>query len=338
MGDDIHGLIAAIYDTVPNPARWHEVLGRVAGMVGSQRVVLVEMRAGDRGRAMPIASSFVPPAAGRQPGSSDQILFARDGFAGGPAARALSDDRHGVPIRFLRRRGAVSAADRDALAILLPHIAKALELAQPLSCTACLAHDLTASLDWLRIGVCIIRPDRRIVAQNAEFRRQAAESGIILVSPDGRFDMNRPCDRAWFRRHIGLPATCADRDAPACCPADDTASLSIHLAPLTSVDGFGRTRCDGHAIFCLDVARLADIDLGVVSHRLALTGSESELVALLAEGLTNRQIAVRRQRSVETVNSQVKSLLNKAECANRTQLIRRVTTIGRTILVAHPDG
>ena len=54
----------------------------------------------------------------------------------------------------------------------------------------------------------------------------------------------------------------------------------------------------------------------------------TSLHGLLAEGLTNRQISDRRNRSVETINSQVKSLLAKADCANRTQLIRRATTIG----------
>ena len=44
--------------------------------------------------------------------------------------------------------------------------------------------------------------------------------------------------------------------------------------------------------------------------------------------LTNREIAGHRDRSVETINTQVKSLLAKADCANRTQLIRRATTIG----------
>ena len=81
-------------------------------------------------------------------------------------------------------------------------------------------------------------------------------------------------------------------------------------------------------VYSLDTTTNLDLDVETVGKVLNLTSSETVLVELMADGLTNRQIADIRDRSVDTVNTQVKSLLAKANCANRTQLIRRASHIG----------
>jgi DNA-binding NarL/FixJ family response regulator len=43
---------------------------------------------------------------------------------------------------------------------------------------------------------------------------------------------------------------------------------------------------------------------------------------MVAEGLTNAQIAERRNRSIATINTQVKSILSKTQCLTRTQFVR----------------
>lgn len=324
MDSDIQRLITDIYDTVPNPARWSSVLDQLARLVGSPTLVLID--AGGN------AVSFRSGPDQTSPAPGDQIVVAwrqaaRDDGAG-------SGDR--PAIRFRRTGGRLDAGTQAQLDLILPHIGRALWLAQMLSRAADMARDLATTLDWLRIGVCVIRADRVIVAQNAAFRRQAATSRPIIVTPDGRLDFGRPQDRLWLR------ACLAQRSDPVgrmtCCPFDDTVPMSIHLAPLIQPGTADHAQADRYAVYCQDVAEQAQIDLSAVSRRLSLTGSESELIGLLADGLTNRQIAARRRRSVETVNSQVKSLLTKAQCGNRTQLIRRVTMLGGTILSDHPDG
>lgn len=246
--------------------------------------------------------------------------------------------RHRFSIQFSRRHGPLGPTDRRALALVLPHMAKALDLAGPLMRLQELASTLSASLDRLRVGVCLIRRDRAIIVQNSEFRRQVAECGIFHVRRDGRLDMRERGDREWFLaltsdpdRHgrFGARARKEAMNGLRPCAACD---LSVEIAPLTSLDAFGETRLDGYAVYSLDTRRPLEIDVAAVSRAFALTGSESELLGLIADGLTNREIANRRQRSIETVNSQVKSLLAKSDCANRTQLIRRAATVGNRIV------
>ena len=56
-----------------------------------------------------------------------------------------------------------------------------------------------------------------------------------------------------------------------------------------------------------------------------LTGREREVGALLAEALSNRQIAARLVLSERTVESHVRSILAKTQCANRTEFVARRT-------------
>jgi len=66
-----------------------------------------------------------------------------------------------------------------------------------------------------------------------------------------------------------------------------------------------------------------DVDLHLLSRVYSdLTATELSVVELICQGLTNSEIAQQRERSVETVNSQVKAILDKSRATNRTQLVR----------------
>jgi len=54
-----------------------------------------------------------------------------------------------------------------------------------------------------------------------------------------------------------------------------------------------------------------------------LTSREREVATLLAEALSNRQIAARLVLSERTVESHVRSILAKTQCANRTEFVAR---------------
>ena len=70
---------------------------------------------------------------------------------------------------------------------------------------------------------------------------------------------------------------------------------------------------------------------GVLRHRLAgpvnaarLSAREQEVLDLVAEGLTNAEIAARLGTAAATVKNQISSILAKMDAANRTELAARV--------------
>ena len=58
-----------------------------------------------------------------------------------------------------------------------------------------------------------------------------------------------------------------------------------------------------------------------------LTGREREVAVLLTEALSNRQIAARLVLSERTVESHVRSILAKTQCANRTEFVTRWNSV-----------
>lgn len=241
-------------------------------------------------------------------------------------------------VQFSKRHGPLNEKDRKILNILLPHMSKACELARPVTQLRRVSSNLAAALDKFRIGVCVIRSTREIVAQNLEFERQMSDTGIFYRTASGQIAMQRQENQQWLLHlmsdigHHGQFGARPRKEAMGAIRKGSGTVLSVELAPLTSADAFGETRLDGFVIYSLDTSKPIDLDIDVVAQTLLLTKSEASLVELLSQGLTNREIAEQRDRSVETVNSQVKSLLVKTGCANRTQIIRRATNIGADFL------
>lgn len=56
-----------------------------------------------------------------------------------------------------------------------------------------------------------------------------------------------------------------------------------------------------------------------------LTPSEREVVALVAEGLRSQEIAVRRRRSVRTIENQLAAIFHKLKVSSRAELTARLS-------------
>ncbi len=83
-----------------------------------------------------------------------------------------------------------------------------------------------------------------------------------------------------------------------------------------------RTVYAGESYFCKEVSR----DLSHNSEKLYLTSRETELLKLIVEGYTNREIADKLFLGVETINSYRKNLLLKLGVKNTASLVRFAIT------------
>ncbi len=242
--------------------------------------------------------------------------------------------RHGrFALQFSRSDGALSGNHRERAAQLLPHVAKALSISRPAVQLQQRFNNIIGSLDLLQIGVCVLSKTGTIVFTNTEFQRQVEAYPIFRVTPDRKLELTSSqwrqelsamrSDMAYHGRWGARPrkeAIITEHDVNA-------RALCIEVCPLSSIDDLNENQLEGHIIYSLDSALAVRIDAGMVARAFHLTQAEQEVLKHLSEGLTNAEISDRRDKSIETVNSQVKSILSKTNSANRTQLLRLVTSI-----------
>ncbi|MEM7524530.1 MAG: helix-turn-helix transcriptional regulator [Pseudomonadota bacterium] len=233
--------------------------------------------------------------------------------------------------------GPMRAEEAARLAAALPHIAKALSLGRPAIALAAENRRLIAAMDRLGVGVCILDNRRRVALANAEFDRQKDARGAFQVARDGRLSLTDAADNARLDRLIddlGAHGRCGARprkEAVITGGARNIAgrgALCIEVAPLERADDLGSTRLDGAILYIVDAARPLTLDIAPLRAAFALTAAEAAIAELLCEGLTNAEMAERRGRSTATINMQVRTLLAKTDCANRTQFARLALNFG----------
>ena len=217
---------------------------------------------------------------------------------------------------------------REEVKLLMPHAAKALSLGRPAMDLALVQQGLLAAMDRLNVGVCVMDRHGRIVATNEEFQRQTDAHAVLSMDASGRLKLGAAHAARLFAtmledvtQHGHYGARPRKEAIPLGEDLQDGA-LCIELAPLSQLPEMGTTPLGGAILYSLDTTRPLRVDLDGVSRIFGLTAAELELSELVSEGLTNAQIAERRGRALDTIRTQVKSVLAKTGCTNRTQLVR----------------
>ncbi len=238
----------------------------------------------------------------------------------------ITQDR--FSFQYTGTQGPMVGWREERCALIVPHIAKAMNVGRPTRQLAQHYSMVLDSLNRLTVGVCIIDARRNVIVTNMEFDRQADEHDAFRIAADGRLDfgssklMKSANDMfssvAFHGRYGARPR----KEALEAGSSDEANDLCIEIIPLSDTRRYDRRMGSGSIIFSLDTSRHTGIDVEKVGDLYQLTGSERDVLKYMAEGLTNPQIAEACNKSRETVNSQVKSILSKTMAANRTQLIR----------------
>jgi DNA-binding NarL/FixJ family response regulator len=179
----------------------------------------------------------------------------------------------------------------------------------------------------------------RIVATNREFDRQADQHRAFRVDPTGHLSMPRATDQKRFFELVN-DALCHGRhgarprkEALALKSSGGIEVLCVEVVPLSHVEEIGSKNFDGAIVYSHDTSQPIQCDTAVVRLAFGFTETEGALIDAICNGLTNKEIADRRGRSQLTVSTQVKSILAKSQCANRTQLVRMMMQFGGNFLV-----
>jgi DNA-binding CsgD family transcriptional regulator len=229
----------------------------------------------------------------------------------------------------------LEAAALDWLNRLRPHLIEAIAIYRHLSAVHQALHAGQLILDAMHQPVLLVDAARRLRYANAA-GRAVLDARTALQEFEGRLLCMDAGDDAQLLKALDDLAVAAPRlDAPqrllvrlrgTHATQDIAVSLS-GLRPELTMGAFGEVPL---AMLLLhDAHQSAPIDAFVVQEFFGLTSAEATVAVLLAQGVGVEAIAQQRSVSVNTVRSQIQTLLKKTSSERQSYLVRRVLDLGR---------
>jgi len=214
---------------------------------------------------------------------------------------------------------------------LIPHLGKALELTRAFSLLRQRYQAVLSALDRFGVGIAIALPTGEVIVSNAEAQRMFDEQDAVRLRPDGMIDCAAADTNSELQEAIRRAAlTAGGEDNALAAPMllerrSGQEPVLIDIASLRDSEAEVERHLAGALIFLIDMENPPQLDVHRFGGLYSLTDAEIDVCTLMVEGNSAALISEKRGTSIHTAQNQVKSILAKCDCRNRTQLLRLVT-------------
>ena len=224
-----------------------------------------------------------------------------------------------------------SSAQLSSIRRLLPHIRQCVRVQQALAGASALGASVATLLDTTGLGIVQLDGRGRIVAAN-DHARDVLRTGEGLFDEDGFLHARSTEDDADLQAVLAraLPpfgvqgaagSTMVSRPPP-------LPPLALHVNPVGRPETDLRVWPIAALVLVADPASRPRIDPAMAAEALRLTGMESRVAVLLAEGMTVREVAAATGRGESTIRSHVKHMFTKHGLSRQADLVRLVLSLG----------
>lgn len=205
---------------------------------------------------------------------------------------------------------------------LIPHIAKATYINRPFELLRKRYNAVLEVLDKFRLGVFIISEKNSLVLSN--------HSGeMILNERDGwhldRFAHPSPMNQEDAKEMLKIQSLMRSGQRKTSSLIVQKRSLRTpyvcEISIMNSADFGSKQRF--YLVIVMDPDKHELVDISGLQKVFNLSTAESEVIRYLIQGDSNHVIAERRNVSIETVKSQIKSIMLKIGCGSRLDLVRK---------------
>lgn len=235
-----------------------------------------------------------------------------------------------LTVQFEKEHNEIPEVAGEHLAAMAPYIARALNSGRMLTALRRRYSMVLEVLDRLAVGTAIVTGEREIVLKNTAFDRLLSEGDALRAAGEGRLRAVDPDAEGAFAHQIMRAADCSLKNS---LHSGVTTSLSrglekdpisLDISPVR-FSAFDGPVSRGYAIIFAIAPewKLATNGLSLAGS-FGLSKAEAESLTHYLKGFTYETIADIRGVSRETVKSQIKSVLNKTNARNRTELARLV--------------
>ena len=223
-----------------------------------------------------------------------------------------------------------SFAQVDAIRRLLPHVRHTVSVQQTLSGAGVLGATLERMLDATGLGIVQLDARGRIVAAN-DRARDVLRTGDSLIDSDGVLFARAPQDDDRLQNLLGRAlAPFGARGAGGSTLVRRPGSLPplvVHVHPVHGRETDFQGWPVAALVLVVDLAGGADIDPGMVAAVLDITGMQSRVAVMLAQGMSVREIAAATGRKESTIRSHVKDTFARLGLTRQSELVRLVGSL-----------
>ena len=207
---------------------------------------------------------------------------------------------------------------------LLPHVRQYVRMSWALAGAEALGATLTDLLDNTRVGVIHLDRQGRVVEAND--RAQAVlRRGDGLFDEDGFLHARLPADDMRLQELVeGVLPTFDGPGVSGSMAVGRLPQSIVHLSPVSkrqTAFGFGSVAA---LALVVDAASRARVDPALVAAVLGLTPAQSQVAALLAEGLSVNEVAAVTHRQANAVYWHLKQIYKKLGVSRQADLVRLV--------------
>lgn len=211
---------------------------------------------------------------------------------------------------------------------LHPHIAKATECGRMFRMLRSRYEAALAALDHVLFGLCVVTQHADVIVSNEAANRILEEKAGLRKKSDGKIDCIKERDE--FLEAVKRCATTASGSG---LTTEVTLSVDsqlnepgvlVEVSPLHDVSGEVDKGLNGALVTLIDPRMTDFLDTSKVALAWKLSEAEAAVLSLLVLGDSNGVIAEKRNVSVDTIKTQIKSIFSKTNTSRRSELIRLV--------------
>ena len=241
-----------------------------------------------------------------------------------------------MAVQYANDRGPITDAEKEIGSFFLDHFAKSIELGRSFGVLKSRFGGVLSALDRFHVGIFVLSPNGSVVVKNAEAERILGNADGLSLSRDGRLQSGDDGERAELKDIItrAISTACAEDNR-----AEQLMTIArnsgndpylIEVAPIRD-HGEIETEFKGCIVFVIDPGKTDMVSTEGMQALYQLTGAESEICRLVAEGLETNDMADSKNITGETVRSHIKKIMQKTGVNNRSQLVRLALTVNLPI-------
>ena len=222
-----------------------------------------------------------------------------------------------------------SSPQLDLFRRLLPHIRQYVCVRQSLVGAGAVGASLTKMLDTTGLGVIQLDPRGRIVEVN-DRARDLLRTGDGLFDAHGSLFAREPEDNTNLQvllKRALPPLGTQGVSGSTIVKRVSALPLVLHVHPVARQETDLRVWPIAALVLVVDPESRTRIDPAMAGAALGLTGMESQVAVLLAEGMSVREIASAMGRKESTIRSHVKHMFTKHGLSRQAELVRLVLSL-----------